>query len=119
DGDPDARDRVAQRRRPRVSAELRAMTDKINPNHYDGDACMRCIANKTQDLRGARAFCIGQAIKYLWRCGRKTGESWDDEVAKALWYLEWLSKTDPNMPQRVRIVIGQISHIIGVATHED
>jgi len=94
------------------------MTDKINPDHYNGDACMRCIANKTDDMRGARAFCIGQAIKYLWRAGRKMNETIQDDSRKALWYLEWLSKTDPNMPQRVRIMISKIRNIVAFAAPE-
>lgn len=94
------------------------MNDKINPAHYDGDACMRCIANKTEDMRGARAFCVGQAIKYLWRAGRKANESGADDCRKAMWYLDWLGKNDPNMPQRVRIMINQIRNIVGYAAPE-
>lgn len=66
------------------------MNDKINPSHYDGDACMLKIANVTRGLSGASAFCIGQAIKYLWRAVRKSGEALDDDVRKAIWYLDWL-----------------------------
>lgn len=94
------------------------MTDKINPDYYGGDACMRCIANKTKDMRGARAFCIGQAIKYLWRAGRKMNETAWDDTSKALWYLEWLSKNDTNMPQRVQIMIRQLRDIVGFAAPE-
>lgn len=94
------------------------MSDKTNPAHYDGDACMRCIANKTEDMKGARAFCIGQAIKYLWRAGRKPNETRHDDVCKAFWYLDWLSTSDPNLPQRCRIVIRQIRDIVGFAAPE-
>lgn len=65
------------------------MTDKIHPTHYDGDACMRCIHRMTLNMSGSTAFCVGQAVKYLWRCGTKAGESDADDRGKALWYLEW------------------------------
>lgn len=66
--------------------------DKVNPKHYDGDACMRKIAEVVLHLSGDAAFCIGQAIKYLWRADRKAGESAADDSKKALWYLEWYEK---------------------------
>jgi hypothetical protein len=69
---------------PEVSPE------KIDPPHYDGDACMRKIAELTATLPGAEGFCIGQAVKYLWRAGRKHGESIGDDMNKAAWYLTWL-----------------------------
>lgn len=64
--------------------------DKTNPAHYDGDACMRKIALVTRMMPSATAFCVGQAIKYLWRTNRKAGESADDDARKALWYLDWI-----------------------------
>lgn len=65
-------------------------SNKINPPHYDGDACMRKIAEITSAMPGAVAFCVGQAIKYLWRTNRKAGEDADTDAAKALWYLDWI-----------------------------
>lgn len=67
-------------------AAQREPPDKVNPSHYDGDACMRAIAM----LGYARPFCLGQAVKYLWRAGRKAGESAVDDIGKARWYLDWL-----------------------------
>lgn len=61
------------------------MNDPINPEHYDGDACMKAIeAMRPTGVQGAD-FCRGQVVKYLWRINRK-----DDpiqEAEKALWYL--------------------------------
>lgn len=70
--------------------------DKTNPTYYSGDACMRKIAEVTASLSGAEAFCIGQAMKYIWRAGRKDGESESDDLGKAQWYLDW--KTDHGKP---------------------
>lgn len=74
--------------------------DKINPPHYDGDMCMQLIAVVTNPLRGHMAFCVGQAIKYLWRAGSKTGESFDTDVAKAEWYLDWMLEQIDIEPRR-------------------
>jgi hypothetical protein len=76
------------------------MNDKINPAHYDGDACMHAIAHVTGAMPGATAFCVGQAIKYLWRAGRKASESAEDDARKALWYLDWLEALQREQPKR-------------------
>jgi len=63
---------------------------KINPAYYDGDACMRCIAAMTKNMDGPMGFCVGQAVKYLWRAGTKPGEQNETDRAKAQWYLDWI-----------------------------
>lgn len=73
--------------------------DKINPPRYDGDACMRAIARATYAMSGAAVFCVGQAIKYLWRAGKKASETARDDCAKAVWYLEWL-RAHPDSHER-------------------
>jgi len=60
--------------------------DPVNPKHYDGDACMRAIATAGY----AYPFCIGTAMKYLWRAGRKDGALREQDIAKASWYLDWI-----------------------------
>lgn len=103
-------------------------SNKIDPPHYDGDACMRKIAEVTRGMDGAVAFCLGTAIKYLWRAGRKPREAAADDVRKAAWYLEWLhanvnmsdddrggSQAWHNRAQRVR---GELEDIIGLAAPE-
>jgi hypothetical protein len=32
-------------------------------------------------------FCLGNAIKYIWRAGLKSDDP-DQDLAKAIWYLE-------------------------------
>lgn len=32
-------------------------------------------------------FCVGNAMKYLWRAGRKSGESELKDLKKAAWYI--------------------------------
>lgn len=66
------------------------MSDMVNhPNHYasKGDneiECIDAIAAATYNLQGEEAFCIGNAIKYLWRYREKNGR---EDLKKAIWYI--------------------------------
>ena len=68
---------------------------KVNPTHYDGDACMQKIAKVCRACRGDIAACFTLSIKHLWRAGTKQGETYATDVAKALWYDTYLKKTVP------------------------
>lgn len=57
------------------------------PKHYDGDACMVAI----ETFLGAEqaiGFCLGNALKYMWRAGRKDPAKEAEDKQKALWYME-------------------------------
>ena len=56
------------------------------PEHYTYGSieCIDVIAEATQDLKGKEAFCIGNAIKYLWRWKHKNGL---EDLRKAQWYI--------------------------------
>ena len=61
--------------------------DPVNhPSHYNGQFNMKpaeCI-NITQWL----TFCLGNAVKYIWRCGDKNkADHGYEDFKKALWYL--------------------------------
>lgn len=57
------------------------MTDAINPGHYKANASgVECIT-VVEHLD----FCLGNAVKYLWRAGLK-GDLVED-LQKARWYL--------------------------------
>jgi Protein of unknwon function (DUF3310) len=66
--------------------------DAVNlPKHYDGDACMVAI----EELLGpdkAAGFCLGNAIKYMWRAGRKDPAKEKEDEQKALWYMRRVVK---------------------------
>jgi hypothetical protein len=49
---------------------------------YDGDACMEAIESHGWGV----PFCLGNAMKYLWRCERK--ESMRQDLEKARWYID-------------------------------
>lgn len=60
--------------------------DNINPTHYTYGKyeCIEVLEDILQGVEGAEAFCIGNAIKYLWRYQRKNGT---EDLEKAKWYI--------------------------------
>ena len=59
------------------------MKDKTNPNHYFTSTGVELI-EITEDMN----FCLGNCMKYIFRAGKKIGESKLDDLEKALWYLQ-------------------------------
>ena len=56
--------------------------DNINPSHYrQHPSGVECIT-----ITEHFGFCIGNAIKYLWRAGLK-GDAVED-LRKAAWYID-------------------------------
>lgn len=61
--------------------------DNINkPEHYTYGKyeCIDVIKEVTSNLTGEEAFCIGNALKYIWRWRHKNGT---EDIKKAIWYL--------------------------------
>lgn len=66
------------------------MEDKVNnPTHYTSHPSgIECI-----EITRHYDFCIGNAIKYLWRSGLKGEEGYSDkqkeieDLNKAIWYI--------------------------------
>ena len=66
--------------------------DMVNhPSHYTqgGIECIDCIKSATVGKVGIEAFCVGNAIKYLFRYEEKNGV---EDVKKARWYIDRLIK---------------------------
>ena len=66
------------------------MSDMVcHPQHYNqgGIECIDAIKAATVEKTGVEAFCVGNAIKYLWRFEEKNGLQ---DVEKAKWYIERL-----------------------------
>ncbi len=57
---------------------------KTNPPHYTKGRLIEPIA-VVDDWN--LSFCLGSALKYIARAGRKTGEPAEADLAKAIWYL--------------------------------
>lgn len=57
--------------------------DNVNsPKHYtDHPSGIECI-----QVTECFSFCIGNAIKYLWRCDLKKDDI--EDLRKAAWYIE-------------------------------
>lgn len=68
-----------------------------HPSHYSG-AKYECI-EVMREVFGDEAtknFCICNAFKYIWRCGKKH-ESPDEDINKAIWYLnKYLATKEEN-----------------------
>lgn len=62
-----------------------------HPKHYvQGEIeCIDCIKAATVNKVGIEAFCVGNAIKYLFRYENKNGI---EDVEKSMWYLNRLLK---------------------------
>lgn len=60
------------------------MFDNVNhPKHYTSDPSgIECI-----QITQHRNFCIGNAIKYLWRAGLKDSNTQIEDLNKAIWYI--------------------------------
>ena len=57
--------------------------DNINPSHYRSHPSGIEAIQITEHMN----FCLGNAIKYIWRAGLKTDDKVED-LEKAKWYLE-------------------------------
>lgn len=74
------------------------MSDPINPNHYrQHPAGIECITI-TEHMN----FCLGNAIKYIWRAGLK-GDAIED-LRKAAFYIDREIKrlSKPEKPEAVK-----------------
>lgn len=76
--------------------------EKVKGNHYEiGNIetirIIEAIVGRDEIPRKP-AYAIGNAVKYLLRCGAKNGERWHEDVAKAENYLhrartgEWMKE---------------------------
>lgn len=60
-----------------------------HPSHYNQSSieCIEAIKAATVGKTGIEAFCVGNAIKYLWRFEEKNGV---EDAKKAAWYINRL-----------------------------
>lgn len=70
---------------PAVKAEASAAApDPVNPVHY---ADLGVYSAVHVIARWGAGFCVGNALKYIQRAGKKAGESEVTDLKKAVWYL--------------------------------
>jgi hypothetical protein len=59
--------------------------DPVNrPAHYTATAVEPIVAIEAWGL----GFCLGNAVKYIARAGRKAGSTLLEDLKKARWYLD-------------------------------
>ena len=59
--------------------------DNVNhPKHYTSDPSgVECI-----EISENWSFCLGNALKYLWRSGKKDADTSIQDLEKAIWYIQ-------------------------------
>ena len=62
------------------------MTQIDHPEYYQANG-LEAI-NVIDALGLGPGFALGSAIKYIFRAGKKSGEATQDDVKKAIWYLD-------------------------------
>ncbi len=75
------------------------MTDPVNhPKHYTAGKveCIDAIEAAVSDAQGFEGYCVGNAIKYLWRWKHKGGVQ---DLEKARWYVDRLISSQVRAPE--------------------
>lgn len=68
------------------------MSEQVNhPSHYNREGRKECIDEMVEKYGVADTilWCIMTADKYLYRAGTKDGNSEDQDLKKAMWYVRW------------------------------
>lgn len=72
-----------------VSDVVNNTTDTVNhPTHYTSDDC----GVEAIEVTSLLPACISNAVKYVWRCGKKDEDL--QELKKALWYINYSIDND-------------------------
>ena len=68
------------------------MNDPVNhPSHYTSSQakCKLCEEPiECIDITEHMNFCLGTAVKYIWRAGLKSEDKTVQDLEKAIWYIE-------------------------------
>jgi hypothetical protein len=60
------------------------IADNINPQHYKSHPSGVEAIAITEHMN----FCLGNALKYIWRAGLKHNDRGVEDLKKAKWYIE-------------------------------
>ena len=59
-------------------------SSSINPNHYKSHPSgVECI-----QIAQSMSFCLGNAVKYIWRADLKHDDNGAEDLLKAEWYIK-------------------------------
>lgn len=65
------------------------MTDGVDhPSHYGGDDNPYEVIKVTEAWGLGLGFCLGNALKYVGRAGKKRGSTKRQDLEKARWYID-------------------------------
>lgn len=64
----------------------------MSKDYYDGDKCLDVIRFMTMGAEGEQAFALGNLVKYLYRAGRKSNATYEEDLVKARDYANLLMK---------------------------
>lgn len=93
--------------------------DNVNkPQHYcyGKYECIDVLQDILKDVSGVEAFCIGNAIKYLWRYKHKNGE---EDLKKARWYLDKAIQLNEDKIDFQNMGMAEIKNVIGGVKSEN
>ena len=66
---------------------MKEQTQINHPYYYQLDGGLETI-DVIDSLGLGKGFALGNAIKYIFRAGKKTGDTTQEDIKKAIWYLE-------------------------------
>lgn len=70
-----------------------------NKSYYNGTGCLDAMV-EAFGLHSVRDFCKCNAMKYIWRCGKKTIHPRED-IEKAIWYLNKTIELDERIQKEI------------------
>lgn len=59
-----------------------------HPDHYGGESSPFETIKIIEALGWGDDFCLGNALKYIMRAGKKSGVGMTEDLKKAIWYLK-------------------------------
>lgn len=70
-----------------IETNLKFTNNNIeHPKHYNNGNIE--VIDFIEDQGWGEGFCLGNAIKYICRAGKKDGETAESDAKKSIWYLQ-------------------------------
>lgn len=76
------------------------MSEAVNhPQHYQKEGRKECIKEMEEQFGRyyTEIFALLSAYKYIYRAGEKEGNSWQQDIEKARWYIRYAEDLRVNM----------------------
>lgn len=83
-------DRVVPLKNPKLAEKFTHKHNAVsNPSHYTDARISPIEYIAGQSIEQLRGFCVGNAIKYLSRAGKKDEAKTVEDLEKAVWYIQY------------------------------